>query len=124
MKPIGIDHCTVLITDVERAIHFYRDILGLKEVASPATFPGAGLDVRWFQVGQQFIHLFVSLQADTIGRRHFAIQIDDALAAKHDLIAKGVEVMETVPIPGAERFFVRDPDGNRIELIEWKERSF
>jgi hypothetical protein len=26
-----------------------------------------------------------------------------------------------VLIPGADRFFVTDPDGNRIEIIEWKE---
>ncbi len=33
----------------------------------------------------------------------------------------GLETAETVPIPGADRFFIADPDGNRIELIEWKE---
>jgi len=26
---------------------------------------------------------------------------------------------EATPIPGADRFFIADPDGNRIELIEW-----
>jgi hypothetical protein len=31
-----------------------------------------------------------------------------------------VAIEETVKIPGAERFFVFDPDGNRIELIEWQ----
>ena len=26
---------------------------------------------------------------------------------------------ETTPIPGADRFFIADPDGNRIEIIQW-----
>jgi hypothetical protein len=30
-----------------------------------------------------------------------------------------VPVAETVLIPGADRFFVSDPDGNRIEIIQW-----
>ena len=28
-------------------------------------------------------------------------------------------ITETTPIPGADRFFITDPDGNRIEIIEW-----
>jgi catechol 2,3-dioxygenase-like lactoylglutathione lyase family enzyme len=33
-----IDHVSVLVTDLVRARHFYRDILGLKEIAKPKTF--------------------------------------------------------------------------------------
>ncbi len=29
---------------------------------------------------------------------------------------------ETVKIPSAERFFIRDPDGNRIEVLQWERR--
>jgi hypothetical protein len=32
-----------------------------------------------------------------------------------------VPVQETTPIPGADRFFILDPDGNRIEIIHWLE---
>jgi glyoxylase I family protein len=31
----------------------------------------------------------------------------------------GVRTEETTPIPGADRFFIYDPDGNRIEIIQW-----
>ena len=34
---------------------------------------------------------------------------------------KGIDTEETILIPGADRFFVRDPDHNLIEIIEWKE---
>ena len=28
-------------------------------------------------------------------------------------------IEETVKIAAADRFFVRDPDGNRIEVLQW-----
>lgn len=34
------------------------------------------------------------------------------------LAGEGVEIVEAVPIPGYDRFELRDPFGNRIELIE------
>jgi glyoxylase I family protein len=33
--------------------------------------------------------------------------------------ATGIVVEETTPIPSADRFFIYDPDGDRIEMIQW-----
>jgi catechol 2,3-dioxygenase-like lactoylglutathione lyase family enzyme len=121
MKLSGLHHCSILVTDMARARRFYRDVLGLREIVIPSTFPGAGLNVHWFELGDEQIHLIPTPQPDAISQRHFAMHVSDAKAAREELRAKGVEVAETVVIPGADRFFVRDPDGNRIELIEWKE---
>jgi glyoxylase I family protein len=123
MNALGIDHVTVLITDPARAAKFYRDVLGLTEVSIPSTFPGAGLDVRWFKLGAQYIHLFIAPQPDVPGRRHVAIQVENAAAARKKCNELGVTIRETTPIPGAERFFVNDPDGNRIEIIQWTDRG-
>jgi catechol 2,3-dioxygenase-like lactoylglutathione lyase family enzyme len=57
--------------------------------------------------------------ADSISPRHFALVVNDPVAAREQLRRQGVALEETTPIPGADRFFVRDPDGNRIELIHW-----
>ncbi|MDB6024148.1 MAG: bleomycin resistance protein, partial [Verrucomicrobiales bacterium] len=57
------------------------------------------------------------------GRRHFALRVESADAARKLLVQRGVTIRETTPIPGAERFFIADPDGNRIEIIEWKDTS-
>lgn len=123
MNFTNFDHVTVIITDPERAIAFYRDVLGLAQVSGPSTFDSAGLNVRWFKVGSQFLHLLIQPEADKPGRRHFALAVEDAAAARKHLTSLGVPIRETTPIPGAERFFVNDPDGNRIELIQWKDRS-
>ncbi len=120
MKCTGVHHCSIIVSDMPRAIRFYRDILELQQIAAPQSLPDAGLDVRWFQVGDQQVHLIPAPAADARGQRHFALHVEDAVAARETLRKRGVETRETIPINGADRFFINDPDGNRIELIEWK----
>jgi len=48
-----------------------------------------------------------------------ALHVTDAQAARAHCRAHGLAVEETVRIPNADRFFIRDPDGNRIEIIQW-----
>jgi catechol 2,3-dioxygenase-like lactoylglutathione lyase family enzyme len=113
-----IDHVSVIITDVQRSRRFYRDLLGLKEIPKPRTFDFV---VLWFDLGNQQLHLLQKAQPDTRSPRHFALRVRDARAAREHCRAHGLSVDETVPIPGADRFFVYDPDGNRIEVIQWLE---
>jgi glyoxylase I family protein len=113
-----IDHVSVLITDVERSRRFYRDLLGLKEIAKPKTFDFV---VLWFDLGNQQLHLLHKEQPDTRSPRHFALRVRDVPAARDYFRAHDVPIQETTLIPGADRFFVFDPDGNRIEIIQWLE---
>jgi glyoxylase I family protein len=121
MKLIGIHHYSMLVSDMERSVAFYRDVMGLQEIGIPTTFTPAGARVRWFQIGDQHIHLIPAAQADPISPRHIALAISDAQAGRAYFQARGVPIREDIPIPGADRFIISDPDGNNIELIEWKE---
>jgi catechol 2,3-dioxygenase-like lactoylglutathione lyase family enzyme len=121
MKLTGIHHYSVLVSDMERAVAFYRDVMGLQEIGIPNTFAPAGARVRWFQLGDQHIHLMPAAQADPISPRHVAIAIEDAQAGRAYFQSKGVPTREDIKIPGADRFIISDPDGNNIELIEWQE---
>ena len=121
MKLKGIHHYSVLVSDMERAVTFYKDVMGLQEIGIPATFPPAGARVRWFQIGDQHIHLMPATKADPVSPRHIALDIEDAQAGREYFRAKGIEPREDIPIPGADRFIISDPDGNNIELIQWKE---
>lgn len=116
MQVTYLDHVTVLITDVDRSRRFYRDVLGLREVQPPPTFDFV---VVWFDLGGQYLHLLLKPQPDAIGPRHFALGVADAVAARRRCRDCDVPIDETVRIPNADRFFIRDPDGNRIELIQW-----
>ena len=111
-----LDHCSVIITDVERSRRFYGGLLGLKEIAKPRTFDFV---VIWFDLGNQQLHLLLKPQPDTISPRHFALRVADATSARTYFRERGLAIQETTPIPGADRFFISDPDGNRIEIIQW-----
>jgi catechol 2,3-dioxygenase-like lactoylglutathione lyase family enzyme len=111
-----LDHVSVIITDVERSRRFYRDVLGLKEIAKPRTFDFV---VLWFDLGNQHIHLLLKDRPDTLSPRHLALRVADVVAARTYFRERGVKTEETTPIPGADRFFIHDPDGNRIEIIQW-----
>ena len=113
-----IDHVSVLITDLARARRFYGEILGLREIPKPRTFT---FSVLWFDLGTGQLHLLSKPKADTISPRHFALRVADIDAARVHFRAHGVAIDETILIPGADRFFVSDPDGNRIEIIQWVE---
>jgi catechol 2,3-dioxygenase-like lactoylglutathione lyase family enzyme len=119
MPPFAItklDHVSVLITDLERCRRFYRDIVGLKPIHKPRTFD---FEVLWFDLGDQHLHCLLKDKPDTKSARHFALRVDDVGKAREYFKGLGMEVMETTEIPGADRFFIHDPDGNRIEVIQW-----
>jgi catechol 2,3-dioxygenase-like lactoylglutathione lyase family enzyme len=113
-----IDHVSVLITDLEKSRRFYRDLLGLREIAKPKTFD---FSVLWFDLGNQQLHLLLKPRPDALSPRHFALRVQDARQARAIFQAHGIAIEDTTPIPGADRFFVADPDGNRVEVIQWLE---
>src|SRR6266702_8789518 len=92
-----IDHVSVLITDIERSRRFYRDLLGLKEIAKPRTFD---FRVLWFDLGNQQLHLLLKPKPDTVSPRHFALRVKDAQAARAYFREQGIPTEETTPIPG------------------------
>ena len=114
-----LDHCSVIITNVARSRDFYANVLGLKEIPKPKTFDFVAL---WYELGDgQTLHLLQKPQPDTISPRHFALRVNDVNAAREYFRSVNVEMQETGPIPHCDRFFVHDPDGNRIEVIQWME---
>src|SRR5947209_8920193 len=113
---LQIDHCSMIITDVARSRRFYRDLLGLPEIHKPRTFD---FSVLWFDLGNQHLHLLLRDRPDTLSPRHFALRVADARQARDHFHHHGITTHETTPIPGADRFFLADPDGNRLEVIQW-----
>lgn len=55
------------------------------------------------------------------GFTHIALEINDRMAVEAHLAKEGIPITETVELPdGTVFFFVRDPDGNVIELHQRK----
>ena len=97
--------------DVRR---FYRDGLGLTEVPTPPSL--AHVSVLWFSAGAVNFHIGCPNEG-TVGDGHSALAVDDVDAARTHLsrLGYGVEA-ESIPM-GYPRFYVRDPWGNRFEIL-------
>jgi glyoxylase I family protein len=110
-----LDHVSIIVTDVARALAFYTGVLGLTEIPRPKSFdfPGA-----WLQVGPEVIHLLGQPAPDPRGRRHFCLWVADVHAAARYLEGRGLPVRwdTNYKIEGIDRFFTEDPDGNRVEI--------
>lgn len=114
-----LDHCSVIVTDVVRSRDFYSRVLALKEIPAPKEFDFVAI---WYDLGGSYLHLLLKPQPDTISPRHFCLFTPDAQEARSHMHALGVPIEETVKIAAADRFFVRDPDGNRIEILQWERK--
>ncbi len=116
MQINGYHHVNILVTDVERSVQFYRDVLGLERIdRSDFSFDGA-----WFRVGANAeLHLAQTSGVVPAGSHHFAIEVDDWDEAV-DTIESSSTVFDVPPSTrpdGSPVAFIRDPDGNRIELV-------
>ncbi|MDB5309652.1 MAG: bleomycin resistance protein [Gemmataceae bacterium] len=111
-----IDHCSVIVTDLARSRDFYGRVLGLREIPAPKEFDFVAV---WYDLGGTYVHLLQKPHPDTPSPRHFCLFTPDAQAARVYLSGLGVPFEETVKIAAADRFFVYDPDGNRIEILQW-----
>jgi catechol 2,3-dioxygenase-like lactoylglutathione lyase family enzyme len=98
------------------AQQFYGTVLGLTEVAPPATLDE--LQELWFRLGGETeLHLFAEAPTgQDHSARHFCLAVDDVEALRLRLETAGVTVVGGPPIPGRPRYFCRDPFGNLIEI--------
>ncbi len=91
---------------------FYGGNLGLDEVPKPASLAGRG--GVWFAAGTLALHLGVDDPFYPAKKAHPALTVID-LAAAH------VALPDPTPferLPGLRRFYVADPFGNRIEIVQ------
>jgi lactoylglutathione lyase len=112
-----LNHVMIRVTDLERSVAFYRDVLELRPLPRPAfPFPGA-----WFALGQQELHLVAdpAPPPGTRGHHHFAVWVEDHPAAVRELRGKGWPHLRGPNLrpDGVAQLFVTDPDGYIIELM-------
>jgi catechol 2,3-dioxygenase-like lactoylglutathione lyase family enzyme len=98
------------------AVHFYGEVLGLQRVPKPDELsPRGGV---WFRSGTLEVHLGVEEGFQPAVKAHPAFLVAGLAALRERIESNGYKVSDTVPISGFERIYVRDPFGNRLELIE------
>ncbi|MCM3740541.1 VOC family protein [Oceanobacillus luteolus] len=116
---IGLHHVQITIpkNTEEQAKDFYCNILGLPEIEKPEPLKGRG--GFWLRVGDRDVHVGTEDDVDrTKTKAHIAYQVEDIAYWKGTLEQHDIKVIESVPIPGFDRFEFRDPFGNRVEMIQ------
>lgn len=121
---VGIDHVQLAMPRGEEALArlFYQGVLGLREVAKPRALRLRG--GCWFVGHGVAVHLGVMRHFRPATQAHPALLVNDLEAMKRVLIAADVEIEEDASGLPVRRFYVADPFGNRIELIDAADRDF
>jgi glyoxylase I family protein len=110
-----LHHVSLNVTDTERALGLYRDLLGLRMLPRPDfDFGGAWLDAG---NGRQ-IHLIETDAVPADVGQHFAFAVEDIDRVVEVVRAAGYSIPEAKSVRGgvARQTFVLDPDGNRVEF--------
>lgn len=102
--------------DEDRARAFYSGLLGLDEVPKPPDLAARG--GCWFKGPSVELHLGVEKEFRPARKAHPAFLVSGLAAIRQRLEAGGAELVDDKQLDGHERFYVYDPFGNRLELIE------
>jgi catechol 2,3-dioxygenase-like lactoylglutathione lyase family enzyme len=91
-------------------------VLGLEEVPKPPVLAARGGFWLALADGRQ-VHVAAE-EGERSKRAHVAYEVDDLAGFRARLTAAGIDVKDGEPIPGYVRFELRDPFGNRVELLQ------
>lgn len=144
LKPLQVN---LIVNDLEEMLDFYRNVLGFEitvesEIANEAFCRGAGLPdasikmaglqlpesdfrIEMFQFHQTILKPQQEEISNQLGYRHIAFQVEHIEQAYQELVNQGVPfvsppvlVAEPKYASGTQFCYLRDPEGNLIELVE------
>jgi methylmalonyl-CoA epimerase len=129
-----LDHIGVAVQDVQQALAFYRDALGL-DVHAPEEVPTERVRAHVIPVGGPSLELLEATAADSAiatflrkrgpGLHHITLRVEDLRAAITQLQARGVRLVGETPRRGAEGSlvaFIHPSDAHGV-LVELKQRA-
>jgi catechol 2,3-dioxygenase-like lactoylglutathione lyase family enzyme len=139
--PLGLDHAGLTCADLERSLHFFRDLLGMtvrdrgrSEILAGGT-PGTGYDWIDLELADGRVVELTSpfgvdrepIVVDTMcaGASHFGLRVSDIHATLARLAEGGFEprnppaqITEAGAWQGCTIVYVYDPDGHAVELVQ------
>lgn len=125
MPILNMNHASLRVRDVKKSLHFYHEVLGLPVVRtlgpkeSPRTVFLQGIELTSRKPEEEY---------DVIGFNHLGLEVNMIEDVVKELKSKGIvfetdirdikfeEEGEAVKIT-----FFKDPDGNKVELVEWRD---
>jgi glyoxylase I family protein len=141
----GVHHTCITVSDLERSIQFYRDLVGLELVMTEESersgddrsdalgVPRAKVRLAILRAGQAQVELiqYVTAQGrvydrknNDVGTMHIAFQVEDIDAVYQRLLGHGVRftappaTIPAGPMKGWRWTYFFDPDGVSLEIIQ------
>jgi methylmalonyl-CoA/ethylmalonyl-CoA epimerase len=113
-----LDHIGIAVANIDEALKFYRDALGL-EIEAPEEVPSQHVRAHFIPVGDSALELLEATSeaspiAKYVGRRgpglhHITLRVEDIDSALRQLKARGVRLIDDTARPGAQ--------GSRVAFI-------
>jgi len=141
-----LHHTGYTVSDLDRSVAFYRDLLGCEVIATQEKeggylaaivgYPDAHVRMAHLRVpgGEHVLELFQYLapsgeKADVeprnVGASHICFVVDDLLSVYEALVERGVKSFVSAPVEvdtginrGGFGVYLRDPDGITVELFQ------
>lgn len=128
----NINHVTISVTNMEKSVDFYRKFT-FKEFKQWKA-DDESIKINMLRLGNTVLEIFcykeyeelpestktVATDLPVLGTKHFALGVDDIDKAKEFVIKN--EICKEVDIKkgrlGKRYFFIKDPDGILVEIIE------
>ena len=142
MAITNIRHTGIVVSDMQRSLRFYRDLLGMEVwadfkdnsqiVQDVTNVPGAnirmvklkaadGMSIELLQYLSHPQDVPKPVEACDVGCNHVALQVDDLDALHEHLTSEGIRFHSPPNVlsdGGAKVTYCRDPEGVIIELVE------
>jgi methylmalonyl-CoA epimerase len=129
---VSIDHIGIAVSDLDAALKFYRDALGL-EVEAPEVVASQKVRAHFIPAGETALELLEATADESpiaryLGKRgpglhHITLRVDDIRAALEQLEARGVRLIDESPRLGAHGSLVAfiHPSSAHGVLVELKQ---
>jgi len=134
----GFSHVCIRVSAMERALDLYREWFGFEVVFDVELSglsleqvtgePGArgrmvggllgGTSIELLEINSE-ARPAVGASGPALGYTNISLSVDDLEAARAAMAAAGADPQPMVDIGGVRMFFVRDPDGTPIEIIQY-----
>ena len=109
-QALGINHVVLEVDDLDEALKFYGRLFQF-------ALRGRNDHNAFIDLGDQFIQLRLGRTQEPDGARHFGFVVDDREPVREALEEMNVELLE-------RGMNVRDPWGNRIEVVPYDDIQF
>ena len=112
MALVGINHVALEVGSIDEALVFWERLFG------PLTLRGRSRSMAFVDMGDQFVALMRAGGGAPDVHRHVGIVVDDKEAVREAAVAAGIEVSRPPSLD------VRDPWGNLIQVVDYREIQF